>query len=118
MAYESTRDVLRRLDKAVRLEVVEASCVYPKTLSMKEHRQRAHLEQSYENLETFQAAVNAAKRDPHIKRLGFSLSIPVILDSLVELFETVLSESFDLHVLHFNTIILTFFLQLMLLIRC
>jgi hypothetical protein len=93
MAYDSTRDILQRLNKDVRLEVVEASCVYPETLSMKEHRQRAYVESTYKDLETFTAAVNAAKRDPHIKRLGFSLSIPIILDSLVELFETVSSES-------------------------
>lgn len=92
--YESTRDVFQRLDEIVlvRLEVVEASCVYPKTLSMKEHRKRALLEHSYHNLDTFVTAVNAAKRDPHIKRLGFSLSIPLILDSLVKLFDTALSE--------------------------
>jgi hypothetical protein len=88
-------DVLRQLSPFARLEVVEGACAYPRTLLMNKHHHQAHFEQSYSNLESFQAAVHAAKKTTRIKRIGAALSIPIILASLVDLFETALSESCD-----------------------
>jgi hypothetical protein len=99
-AYSWSRDLLNQLDERMLLEVVEGSCVYPKTSSMKEALQQAVVEASYSDAATFTEAVKAVKMDPHLKRLGFSLSIPSVMDALVALYDLCLLGTVDTVVLH------------------
>lgn len=93
-------DALGALDVGTRLQVIEASCVYPKTQTMRETGQPAIVELRYRDLDTFTAAVADAKLNPHIKRLGFSLSIPTVLDGLVALYEPALIGRVDAVLVH------------------
>jgi hypothetical protein len=97
------RDFMSELDEAQRLQVVEASCIYRNTSTMKEASQPAVVEASYSSAGTFKAATRYASRDPHVvKRLGRSLSIPLVLDSLATLFDTCLLDRVDSVIIHYG----------------
>ena len=89
------RDNMKDLNEFQRLQVMEASCVYHKTSTMKEAVQPAVVEVSYLSCSTFKEAVDRRKLEPHIKRLSSSLSIPLVLDLLAKLFDTLLLDRFD-----------------------
>ena len=94
------RAYMKELYEFQRLQVMEQSCVHCKTSTMKEAAQPANVEVSYSSSSTFKEAVDLLKLDPHIKRLSSCLSIPVVLDLLVKLFDTLLLDRVDLVVIH------------------
>lgn len=96
----NVKDAFAGLDAKTRLFVVEASCVYSETLTMKEAKQDAVVEAGYNDSDTFERVISVVLRDPNIKRLGFSLSMPLILNSLNELFDTCLLSNVDMVVVH------------------
>ena len=94
------QDYLQELDKTIRLEIIESACVYPRTVNMKEANQPAMLELIYSDLSSFGIAVKEANGDVHIRRLGYSLSIPTILGCLVDLYDTLLLDKVDSVLIH------------------
>ena len=99
-AYGASGDWLSKLDDRVLLEVIETSCIYLRTRSMKEAQQRAVIELQYTDQATFALAAREAKQDPRIKLLGFSLPIPTIVDGLTKLYESCLLANVDTVLIH------------------
>lgn len=100
MAAKRASDFLAAVDRDILLEVIDASCMYPKTLTIKEDGQHALVEETYEDSDSFGAAIDRAKHDPTIKRMGFSSSIPITMDGLLVLYDACLIGNVDSVLIH------------------
>ena len=96
-------DYMKQLNKTQSLEVLEMSCVYCKTLTMKEAKQLAFVELSYSSLVTFKEAVDQAK----CKKIEWQ-DCSTLLDWLVIHFDALLLYNVDSVVIHHDNTIIRF----------